>query len=263
MNSIKSTKLFFLFFFCFAKLSFATTILIDPGHGGEDLGAQTRGKNGKLYYEKDITLEISKRIYDILKKKHTVYLTRSHDRTVSLAERADLAEKIKADLFISIHMNSTTEHTSHGIETYYLDNHHNAAVKKIEKVENSQGPGKSDEDHAVTQILTDLVVQKTVGSSRRLAQMVHGSLRQHLVSAYTVHDRGVKAGLFYVLALTKRPAILIECGFISNNPELRRLLNPLFQNQFAKAVAEGISDYLVDGPKKIFKKPSTKEVPLL
>jgi N-acetylmuramoyl-L-alanine amidase len=257
MNFIKFISLFIFL----SKLSFAATILIDPGHGGDDLGAQARGKTGRIYFEKDITLEISQKIYNLLKKKHTVYLTRSIDRTVSLAERAEVAEKIKADLFISIHMNSTTEHLSHGIETYYLDNHKNAAVNKIEKVENAQMPGKSDEDHIVGQILADLVVEKTVVSSKRLAQAVHSSLRQNLVSAYTVHDRGVKAGLFYVLALAKRPAILIECGFISNNPELRRLLNPLFQQHFAKAVASGIEKFVA--PAKNQKIQKTKEVPLL
>ena len=209
---------------------------------------------------------ICKKIYKRLKAHHSVYLTRSIDRTVSLAERAELAEKIKADLFISIHMNSAPEKISHGIETYYLDNHQNAAVTKIEKVENIMGAGKSEEEHIVGQILADLVVQNTVVSSRRLAKSVHNQLHQNLVTTYTVNDRGVKAGLFYVLALTKRPAILIECGFMSHNAELRRLLNPLFQDQFARAVVAGIEKFMA--PDVVFKKNckrviENKNVPLL
>ena len=115
----------------------AMTILIDPGHGGEDDGAKamTLGRvPQELIKEKDISLSIAKKIYDkFSEKNYTVFMTRSFDRTVSLPERAAIAEKTKADLFISVHINSSPESSAVGFETYYLDNHNDVAIKKVEK----------------------------------------------------------------------------------------------------------------------------------
>jgi len=237
-------KKFFVIFIIIlnvTSLSFGATILIDPGHGGEDKGAVAQFKN-QSFYEKDLALELSKNIYKKLKQKNfDVYLTRSIDRTVTLEERAELAEKIKADLFISIHMNSSRANKANGFETYYLDNHNDKAVQKVESVENINLQGEA---LVVNQILVDLVIQQTAPRSRRLAQSIHVRLGQHLKKEFGMVNRGVKAALFYVLALSKRPSVLLEVGFLSNEKELKRLNSDEFQDAYSSAVAAGIETYL-------------------
>jgi N-acetylmuramoyl-L-alanine amidase len=237
--------------------SFGFTILIDPGHGGEDHGARARYYFAKgrwrLIKEKDIALSLAKKIHEELGKSNfNSYLTRSVDRSVSLAERAELAEKIKADLFISVHINSSEGKTPRGFETYYLDNHNDSAIKKVEQVENKDLSGK---ELIVNKILTDLVIQRTVKSSKGLATSIHSRIQRVVGKRYKLKDRGVKPGLFYVLALTKRPAILLEVGFLSNSKELKKILDENFQRGYAKAVARGISDFI--------KKQSSSEPALL
>ena len=194
----------------------AFTILIDPGHGGDEEGAvaQTQGENPpQVIKEKDLSLIFAKKIYDRLQQKNfSVFLTRSVDRTVTLAERAAIAEKTKADLFISVHINSSTEKNAVGFETYYLDNHDDVAIKKVEKTENTQQKG---DEVVVQQILVDLVVDQTVNMSKPLAESIHGELKSTVGRKYGIHSRGIKPGLFYVLALSKRPGVLLEVGFIS------------------------------------------------
>jgi len=231
---------------CYAQSIAAFTILIDPGHGGEDEGAHTRyyyaRKKWKIIKEKDLSLSFAKKIHRELKKKgFSSYLTRSVDRTVSLAERAKLADKIEADLFISVHINSSKKSSPRGFETYYLDNHDDSAVKKVEEVENKD---LKDEELIINKILTDLVIQRTVSSSKGLAKSIHARIQSRVGRKYHLKDRGVKAGLFYVLALTKRPAILLEVGFLSNSRELKKMLRKDLQDSYAKAVASGIKDYL-------------------
>lgn len=209
----------------------AMTILIDPGHGGEEDGA-TREFNGVMVKEKDLTLSISKLIYEKLQKKHRVFLTRSFDRTVTLQERAQIAEKIKADLFISVHINSSTDPRAKGIETFYLDNHDDIAVKKVEKTENIN-PGTAD---GIQQILIDLAVEQTVQTSKPLAFLVHAEAKKNLKGRYAMLNRGVKPALFYVLALSKRPGVLLEAGFMTNDDDLKKIQQEKFQQLYADAV---------------------------
>jgi len=236
-------KYLFLYFILITNC-FSQTILLDPGHGGEDNGA-TFNK----IHEKDLALRISKKIYKRLKKNgFQVYLTRSIDREVTLEKRAELAEKVRADLFISIHLNSSHKKRSNGFEIYYLDNHTDAAIKKVEEIENKEWTG---EQKVVNQILTDLVIERTAKTSRRLSTLIHRSVMRKVKKRYGFKDRGIKPGLFYVLALSKRPAALIEVGFISNKNELKKMLSPKFQNRFSDAIVRGIKKYFA---KKIKKK---------
>ena len=241
------TLKYFLLISILFKLSnvFAFTILIDPGHGGEDDGAKvmTSGKVlDELIKEKDISLSISQKIYKKLtEKKYTVFLTRSFDRTVSLAERAALAETIKADLFISVHINSSASSNAIGFETYYLDNHNDVAIKKVEKTENI--PTKGDEV-IVQQILVDLVVERTVKISKPLAESIHSEIKNSVGKKYRIPSRGIKPGLFYVLALSKRPGVLLEVGFISTKKERIRMMDPHFQEAYADAVVKGIAEFI-------------------
>ncbi len=223
----------------------AYTILIDPGHGGEDEGATARyyygKKKWKLVKEKDIALELAKKIHRKLSKKYNSFLTRSIDRNVGLHERAQMAEKLKANLFISVHINSSSGKNPRGFETYYLDNHQDSAVHKVEKIENRELKG---EELEVNKILIDLAIERTVKTSKALANHIHSEIHKLVGKRYRLINRGVKPALFYVLALTKRPGILLEVGFLSNSKELKKLLNPKFQERYAEAVTRGIEKYL-------------------
>lgn len=222
-------------------------ILVDPGHGGEDKGAEkyVKGRDGKLIpiLEKDIALALGKLIHEKLQRMGlTSYLTRSIDRFVSLQERADLANKLKADLFLSVHVNSDKGHEAEGFETYYLDNHNDKAVKKVESVENKELAG---EDKVVNQILIDLVIERTAPLSKSIAAKIHNELKPKLLIPFKMKDRGVKAGLFYVLALSKRPAIMLEVGFLSNGNDAKLVQELDFQNKLAEAVATGVKNYFL------------------
>lgn len=227
------------------SITWSLTILVDPGHGGEDHGASRKIKIGKDKYqmilEKDLTLALSKRIHKGLNKKFSAYLTRSVDRTIPLQQRAQLADKIKADLFISVHVNSSEKSRPRGFETYYLDNHKDSAVKKVEMIENKKLEG---EDFIINKILTDLVIKKTVKSSYKLAKSIHIEIQKAVGKKYKLKNRGVRPGLFFVLVLAKRPAVLLEVGFLSNDRELKKILNPKFQEQYAQAVVRGIEKYI-------------------
>ena len=228
-------RLIFLFLLLSSTAS-GKVVLIDPGHGGEEIGAVGLLSGKKKIYEKDLSLRLAKLVKDELSKSTITYLTRSLDRTVTLQERADLADLVKADLFLSIHFNSSTSRKSHGFELYYLDNKSNAAIKKVERAENFNLKG---EEQVVNQILVDLVVQQTVSHSRKLSTSVHEKIKP-VLKKYKIDDRGIKAGLFYVLALSKRPALLIEAGFVSNTDELKKINQEKYLSELARAIAEGV-----------------------
>ena len=233
----------------------ALTILIDPGHGGEDDGAKVMSvKNGhddELIKEKDISLSIAQKIYEKLSaKNYTVFLTRSIDRTVTLPERAAIAEKTKADLFISVHINSSPDSRAVGFETYYLDNHNDVAIKKVEKTENIPRIG---DEVIVQQILVDLVVEQTVSTSKPLAANIHSEIKNSVGHKYKIPSRGIKPGLFFVLALSKRPGVLLEVGFLSTKKERMRMMDAKFQNDYANAVVSGIIKFI-----KVRQKPRLK-----
>lgn len=217
----------------------ATVVLLDPGHGGDELGAVSQ-LNGKKIKEKDLALRLSVKVRNLLSKKTSTFLTRSLDRTVSLQERADLADLIKADLFLSIHFNSSTNAKSNGFELYYLDNKSNAATQKVEKLENITLKG---DELIINQILLDLVIQQTVSHSKKLSNDVHAKVRP-VLKKHKIEDRGIKPGLFYVLALSKRPGLLIEVGFMSNGSELKKVSDEVFLDDMALAISDGVFEYI-------------------
>ncbi len=224
---------------------FGQVILIDPGHGGSDCGAmaylkKAKGKKIQVVCEKDIALKIAKKIQALLKNHFRVYLTRSIDSTLSLDKRASMANIMRADVFISIHLNSSSTKKGHGFETFYLSNHNDEAVKKIERIENKN---KKGEIAIINKILADLVIERTAPRSKKLATLLHKEISKKIKKRYKLVDRGIKPALFYVLALTKRPAVLLEAGFISNDDEVKKILSDKFQNKYAEAVAEGIKKY--------------------
>ncbi len=236
---MKMVLCFFLFMISSAS---GKVVLIDPGHGGEEIGAvgYTDTKRTKKIFEKDLALKMALKIKQELSKGTSTYLTRSLDRLVSLQERADLADLVKADLFLSIHFNSSTNTKSHGFEIYYLDNNSNSAAQKVEKSENLNLKG---EELIVNQILVDLVVQQTVTHSKQLANQVHEKIKP-IIKKHRIEDRGIKPGLFYVLALSKRPGLLIEVGFVSNPNELNKVKQEKFLSDLSKAISVGVMSFI-------------------
>lgn len=245
---------FFSLFLLLSGYAQGFVILIDPGHGGKELGAvsyiveKVKGKKvTKKLYEKDLCLQLAKLLKEKLSEHFTVYLTRSFDNTVSLQQRADLADTVKADLFISIHFNASHVRNSHGFETFYLGNHKDRAVQKVEKIENQELEG---DDKVINQILIDLAIKKTAKASKQVAKAVHKRIKSRVEKRFSIKDRGVKPSLFYVLALSKRPGLLLEAGFMSNPREVFQIKSSKYMEVYAEAVVDGVRDFYESRPKK-------------
>jgi N-acetylmuramoyl-L-alanine amidase len=222
----------------------AFVAVIDPGHGGDQEGAVSPAG----VREKELTLQIARRVAARLKRMGAKpVLTRTADASVPLAARAALANAIRADLFVSIHLNSmpTAEarRASHGIETYFLSADASdasaTAVAARENADRLAGEPELDPSDPVAAILSDLEDTAALQQSSRLAYAV----QERLVGALGAEDRGVKQAPFYVLAGARMPAVLLEVGFISHPAEGDRLRGAAYQEQVAGAIVEGIAAY--------------------
>jgi N-acetylmuramoyl-L-alanine amidase len=222
-------------------------VVLDPGHGGEKLGAVAAGGAS----EKELTLAIARRVATRLRAQgHRVLLTRSADTGVPLARRAALANAQGADLFVSIHLNSmpaAARAGARGVETYFLSADASdasaTAVAARENADRLAGEPELDPDDPVSGILQDLADTEALAESSRLAYALH----EQLVHRLRAEDRGVKQAPFYVLAGARMPAVLLEVGFLSDAAEARRLATPAYQEQVAQAVAEGLAAWRATG----------------
>jgi N-acetylmuramoyl-L-alanine amidase len=222
----------------------AFVVVVDPGHGGDQEGALSPAGDR----EKDLALDIARQVSARLKKLGAkVILTRTGDISVPLANRAAIANAIRADLFVSIHLNSMpsaeARRSSHGVETYFLsadatDTHANAVAAR-ENADRIAGEPEPDPNDPVAAILSDLEDAASLAGSSRLAYAVHDKL----VSALDAEDRGVKQAPFYVLAGARMPAVLLEVGFISHEAESARLRTRAYQDRAAQAIADGIAAF--------------------
>ncbi|MBR2357547.1 MAG: N-acetylmuramoyl-L-alanine amidase [Lentisphaeria bacterium] len=193
------------------------TILIDPGHGGKDQGAA-----GLRYLEKNLTLQVARRLQNHLRKMgYRVYMTRVNDRKLELSDRAKAANNIKADMFISIHMNAAANRSVRGVETFALTPC-GSPSSGANKVQYTRYPGDT-----------------AVNNSLSLAWNVQNAIIRTVRAA----DRGVKRARFVVLRETRCPSILVECGFISNRAEENQLGSPAYQEKLAQSIAIGIYQY--------------------
>jgi N-acetylmuramoyl-L-alanine amidase len=216
--------------------------VVDPGHGGEQEGALSPVGDR----EKDLVLEISRRISVRLKKLGArVVLTRTGDIDVPLVNRATIANALRADLFVSIHLNSmpTAEQRRlrRGIETYFLSadatDASAAAVAARENAARMAGEALADAGDPVAFILQDLESAAALAESSRLAYFLH----ERLIQGTGAEDDGVKQAPFYVLAGARMPAVLLELGFLSHDAESARLKDPAYQEKLAAAVVDGIA----------------------
>ena len=184
-------------------------VYIDPGHGGEDPGAIADGIN-----EKDINLSVAKQVEEILLNKgYYVVMSRKNDSTLSLSDRAQEANQLNADIYVSIHQNAFNKTTS-GIETYYYNERGNT------------------ENHLADD-------SNRINNSQKLAEEIH----KELIAETGARDRGVRRANFHVVRETEMPAVLIESGYLDNAADRAKLLLKSYQEKIAQAIANGIEKF--------------------
>ena len=219
-------------------------IVIDPGHGGKDPGAI--GVTG--LEEKKVALDIARRLAPILRKtlRATVFLTREKDVFLSLEARTAFANAKKADLFISIHANSSPRSKVRGIETYILREASNRDALETAARENNVSIKKLSD---LQIILSDMMLRSKADESLFLARAVHSAL---LTSVKTQSpkskDLGIRQAPFYVLLGAEMPSILVETGFISNRKEETQIRSARYRKALALAIAQGVRDFVTGAP---------------
>lgn len=210
-------------------------VVLDAGHGGDNLG--TASATG--LQEKDLTLDIAERTREALvAQKFEVVMTRTSDASVSLQERAAIANAKHGDIFVSIHLNSLQPASAKGIETFYLgpsdDPEHDAIAAK-----ENQHSGYSLSD--MRSLLERIYADARRDESRRLAEAVqHSMVRTMRQVDPALTNRGVKMAPFVVLVATDMPAILAEVACLSNAGEAEQLNTPGYRQTLAEALAAGI-----------------------
>ena len=213
-------------------------IVLDAGHGGKDPGAISR--NG--LEEKDINLDITKRLKTLFENQgFEVMLTRDSDMFVELGKRAKIANNESADLFLSVHTNSSHSRRLNGFEIYYISEDMDDTERAVTTTKHFY-PKKIERDdipYDAQIILWDLLYTQNRAVSFDIANYI---LKE---ADDTFHPKilGVKKSKFYVLNKTIMPAILIEVGFLSNREEERRLQQDIYRQRIAESIAKGVINY--------------------
>lgn len=226
-------------------------IVIDAGHGGHDPGAI--GRNG--LYEKDVVLDIALKVRDIMINEYPLYeiiLTRDRDIFVPLDERAAIANRSNADLFVSIHTNASPNRKARGIETYILNWTDDEEAMRVAARENAISLKKMKQvQNELGVILASLEREAKRDESVKLASYVQNSLVSSVQPKHPgVNNLGVKQALFYVLVGAKMPSILVETSFISNNEEEMLLADEFYRQRLAYSIVSGINSYFTAVPQQ-------------
>jgi N-acetylmuramoyl-L-alanine amidase len=215
------------------------TVVIDPGHGGANVGAQ--GPSGTL--EKDVSLAIARRLRTDLVNVLglQVFLTRDHDEDVDLDQRTAIANNYKADLFISIHANASRARGARGSEVYFLSYQASdddaRRIAQLEGAAEPYGPAPPGSDLAI--VLWDMAQAEHLEESSALATRI----QDELAGVTGAEGRGVKQAPFRVLVGATMPAVLVEVAFISNPEEEKELASEAYQSKIAAALMRGIARY--------------------
>ena len=215
-------------------------VVIDPGHGGKDEG--TAGPTGLK--EKELVLDVSKRLAELVENATgaEVVLTRDDDRFVALERRTQIANEHRADLFLSIHANSSTMRIAGGVETYYLSFTTSKTAMETAARENAASQ-KSVFD--LKEILAKIALKDKVDESRDFAAKVQSALFSLAAKNNpTLRNRGVKKAPFIVLIGTQMPSVLAEIGFVSNPKDEAALKTPAQRQKIAEALLKGIEGYI-------------------
>jgi N-acetylmuramoyl-L-alanine amidase len=231
-----------------SKMARLATIVIDAGHGGEDPGAL--GRHGSR--EKDITLSIARRLKALVDAEPNMraLLTRDGDYFLKLDVRVDKARKVNADLFVSIHADAFVRPDARGSSVFALSERRatSEAARLLAKKENEAdligGVNLEGKDTYVKQTILDLSQTATIDYSMRLGSLV----LKRLGGVNTLHKPRVEQASFAVLKAHDVPSILVETAFISNPEEEKRLTDEAYQDKLARALLEGIRDYVAKHP---------------
>lgn len=218
-------------------------VAIDPGHGGEDVGAE----GARSIQEKSLVLDLARQVKDSLQEAGVeVLLTREEDIFVPLYERTQMANQAGADLFVSLHMNAARARTARGSEVYFLTlGQGDVDAQKVAALENCEceGAGNISGNPLLDSVLQDLSQKAYLQESERLAVAVQNQLNR----LGGIRERGVKQAPFAVLRGAAMPAVLVEVGFISNPKEAGKLQDPAFLKKAADSIAMGVRRYLAAG----------------
>jgi N-acetylmuramoyl-L-alanine amidase len=217
-------------------------VVLDPGHGGENTGCM--GFHG--VFEKFLTLQIALAVKARLTELSDaeVFLTRQHDEDFGLRERAQYATAVKGDVLVSIHLNASLGGTAHGVETYFLSvssaSDEIAALVAREETEAEVPIGATPQDvHRAA--LESILLDAQLGAAHQLSELLAATVQQTMVRALTpVADRGVKQAPFAVLKEATVPAIVVECGFLTNESEGTKLLLEEHHARIARALADAL-----------------------
>ena len=215
-------------------------IVIDPGHGGHDTG--TIGPNG--LQEKDLVLEVGRRLGKLLEARlgADVVYTRSDDTFIPLETRTAIANQEQADLFVSIHANSSNDPDARGVETYYLNFTSSPEALEVAARENAV----SDKSiHELQDLVKKIALKEKIDESKEFASDVQHALHSGLsAKSAGIRDRGVKKAPFIVLIGANMPSILAEISFVSNPTDERKLRTSDYRQKIAESLYRGISKYV-------------------
>jgi N-acetylmuramoyl-L-alanine amidase len=214
-------------------------VVIDAGHGGRDQG--TVGPNGVL--EKDVVLDVALRVAKLIQARMgaEVILTRSDDTYIPLQDRTAIANEHKADLFLSIHANSSPAVSVAGTETFYLNFTNSATALDVAARENA-GSDKSVGE--LRDLIQSITLNDKIAESQTFAQTIQSSIfAQAAKSNVVAKNRGVKRAPFVVLIGASMPSVLAEIGFLSNSKDESNLGKPEYREKIAEALYKGISQY--------------------
>ena len=218
-------------------------IVLDPGHGGDDVGALSQNKKLR---EKDIVLNVSKKTASLLKERgYKVLFTRSNDRFIKLRSRTSFANDKGAHLFISIHANAAPNKEKakimNGIETYFLSPSRSERSMNAANLENK---ADTDEMNYFTKVsFLNFLNREKIIASNKLAIDMQAALLKSVRASYKVSDGGVREAPFWVLVGALMPAVLIEIGYISHPDESQKIANSKYQDRLAKGIADGVDEY--------------------
>jgi len=216
-------------------------IVIDPGHGGHDTG--TIGPTGLM--EKDLCLDVAVRLGKIIQQRLAgaeVVFTRTDDTFIPLEERTRIANEARADLFISIHANSSRDHGARGIETYYLNLKGSPDAMEVAARENATA---QESVHDLEDMVKKIARSEKIDESREFAADIQESLSKRIQKASrTVKDRGVRKAPFVVLIGADMPSVLTEISFLSNPADEQLLKKPEHRQRVAEGLYQGVASYL-------------------
>jgi len=216
-------------------------IVIDAGHGGHDTG--TIGPTGLM--EKDLCLDVALRLGKIIQQRlpgADIVYTRSDDTFIPLEERTNIANQAKADLFISIHANSSQDHAARGVETYYLNLKGSAEAMEVAARENASS---EQGVHDLEDLVKKIARNEKIDESKELAEDIQDSLAKRMQkTSKTVKDRGVRKAPFVVLIGADMPSILTEISFLSNPADEKLLKQPEYRQRVAEGLYQGMASYL-------------------